>query len=186
MGDIMELAIETKKDIREVFENNAKVRDILLLSDEERKNSPDKSKAYYEEIEKIRTFGTSKFSANEVLECFDLDSLDYLYNQAVKKNDYARIYSEIIGNGSNPYTIEDEIGTLFDDSTESREELLKKDSNTMQQIGRYGASGFTAKEIINYYNSNKMDELHKKAEKKNMYKEVYYEVVYNTSTQTIK
>lgn len=178
----MELTIETKKDIQEVFENNPKVREILFFSDEERKNSPEKNNAYYEEIEKIRVYGTSNFSAEEVLECFEIDSLDYLYNQAIKKDNYARIYSEIIGNGPNPYTIKDEINTLFDDDERTKEELLKVDNDTMQNIGRYGGSGFTAKEVIRYYDSNKMEELRKRAEKKLMYKEIYNEVVYNAGT----
>ena len=181
MGDIMELTLEIKKDIRSVFKNKPGIMDILLLSEEERERDLKKKKAYYDEVEKIRVIGTSKFSANEILESFELDSLDYLYNQAIMKDDYARIYFEIIGNGPDPYTVEDEIGTLFDSNNESKEELLKKDSEVIQQIGRYGKSGFTAKEVINYFDSNNIEELRKRAEKKNMFKDVYNEVVYNTS-----
>ena len=176
----MELTSEIKKDIRKVFEKKPKVRDILLLSDIEKERDIKKKNAYYEEVEKIRIIGNSKFSASEVLESFELDSLDYLYNQAVMKNNYSRIYSEIIGNGSNPYIIEDEIGTLFDDNNETKEELLKKENSIIQQIGRYGKSGFTAKEVLEYFDSNNMDELRKRAEKKNMFEDVYNEVVYNT------
>ena len=186
MGDIMELTSEIKKDIRKVFEKKPKVIEILFLSDEEKEKNPKKKKEYYEEVEKIRVFGTSKFSAGEVLECFELDSLEYLYNQAVMKDNYARIYSEIIGNGPDPYTIEDEVGTLFDDNNETKEELLKKENSVIQQIGRYGKSGFTAKEVLEYFNSNNTDELRKRAEKKRMFKEVYNEIVYNTSTSTKK
>ena len=178
----MELTIETKKDIQEVFKNNSKVREILFFSDEERKNNPEKNNAYYEEIEKIRVYGTSNFSADEVLECFELDRLDYLYDQAIKKDSYARIYSEIIGNGPNPYVVEDKTSTLFDADERTKDELLSVDNDTMQNIGRYGGSGFTAKEVIRYHDSNGMEELRKKAEKKLMYKEIYNEVVYNTGT----
>ena len=118
-----------------------------------------------------------KFSAEEVMECCEIDTIDYLYNKAKKKKNYARIYSELIGNGSNPYTINDDIGTLFDDNDESKEELLKKDPEVIRMFGRYGYSGFTPDEIINYKESNSIDKLYKRAKKKSMFLDIYYEAI---------
>ena len=180
----MELTEETKKEINEIFEKKPQVRDILLLSDEDKKRDIQRMKRCYEEIERIRVFGTSNFSAVEVLECFELDRLDYLYDHAVMKDKYAKIYFGLIGSGANYYTMEDNIGTLFDDDKRTKEELSKVDAETMKNICRYGESGFSAGEVIKYHDTKTMDKLRERAEKKAMFKEVYFETINKPTTST--
>ena len=173
----MELSIETRKDIREVFKDNQDLINILLSSDIERENNSELRKKYNEEVSKIQAFGYERFSAEEVMECCEIDTIDYLYNKAKKKVDYARVYSELIGNGPNPYTIDEGVGNLFDDNNESKEELLSKDAETIKLYERYGYSGFTPQEIIKYKESDSIEELYKKAKKKSMFLDLYYEAI---------
>ena len=164
MGDIMNLTIDTKKDIEKVFKNNKRIRNGLL------KGEPDPSV-----IAEVRNYGSSNFTFDEVIECYELGTMEYLYNLALKKVDYYRVYSEIIGNGSNPYSIDLEIETMFDSCEKSREELLKEDVDTIRKIGRYSEFGISPIKVIESYENDNTEELYKLALKKQLYNDIYYE-----------
>lgn len=173
----MELTISDRKDIREVFKGKDEIIKILLSTIDERIKNKELDNKYKEEISKIQAIGYENFSAEEVMECCEIDTLDYLYNEAEKRVNYARIYSILIGNGPDPYTINDDVGTLFDNNTESREELLKKDPDTIKMYERYGYSGFSPKEILKYKESNNVEELYRRAKQKDKFLNMYYEYI---------
>ena len=56
----MELSIDIRKDIRNVFQNNPELISILLSSDKEREKNSELMKRYNEEISKIQAFGYEK------------------------------------------------------------------------------------------------------------------------------
>ena len=159
----MVLNEELKNKINEVFSKNVELRESLLSLDADA-------------VLKIGTEGKSNFLPEDVIDCYETESMSYLYKMALKKKVYSQIYFEMIGNGSNPYFLPDD-STKFDDAPMTREELLKSDPETIKEIGMYGKSGIAAHTVIEKYESSENDKLYEIAKKKIMCTEAYFEYI---------
>lgn len=160
----MELTMELKNKIRETFVNNVELREKLLDFD-------------VDAIRKIGTEGKTNFSPEDVIDCYETESMNYLYKMALKKKKYSQLYFEIIGNGTDPYFIEDESSTKYDNTPMTREELLRCDPDTIREIGIYGQNGISSKTVIDKFNNNENDKLYEIAKKKIMCVEAYFEYI---------
>ena len=159
----MVLNNELEKKINEVFSKNIELRERLLALDPEA-------------VIEIRTEGNSNFSSEDVIDCYETDSMGYLYKMAIKKKTYSQIYFEMIGNGKDPYFTPDE-SCKYDDTPMTKEELLKSDVETIKNIGIYGKSGISSQTVIDKYEKKENDKLYEIAKKKIMCTEAYFEYI---------
>ena len=80
----MTWSAKTDKKINELFKYEPKLRDKLLAHD------PDT-------IRELGKNANSGFTSEEIIECYENNSIDYLYKMAKRKLELMDLYFELIG-----------------------------------------------------------------------------------------
>ena len=76
--------IKTDKKIAQLFKNNPEEREKLLAHDPET-------------IRELGKYANSGFTNEEIVECYENGSMDYLYKIAKRKEELINLYYELIG-----------------------------------------------------------------------------------------
>lgn len=159
----MKLTDELIEEIKSVFSNDVEMQNKLLNLD----------------VETIRELGreaNKNFTFDEVIECYESKTLDYLYKLAKKRETRSKLYFKLVGNGSDPYFIKRVVNPLFKKGLTDKE-LLELDNETVKELGIYANSGFNFNDIIISYETDSMDELYEEAKNKKRYSNFYFERV---------
>ena len=159
----MKLTDELIEKIKEIFSNDIEMQNKLLNLD----------------IETIRELGreaNSNFTFDDVIECYESKTLDYLYKLAQKKAARSKLYFRLVGNGRDPYFLKREVNPMFKKKLTDKE-LSELDNEAIKELALYAKSGFTFDDIITSYESDSMDELYEEAKNKKRYSNFYFERV---------
>ena len=156
----MELTSKVEKKVKEVFASDKDMQEKLLNLD----------------LDAIRELGreaNASFSVEDIIDCYETKTCDYLYKLAKSKKVKSELYFEFISGNPTPYSIGNEVSP-FTNSNYTEEEFNKLDVETIKELGIYAKRGFTFDEVISNYESNSMDKLYEEAKKKLRYTDFYF------------